>query len=128
MRKIQRIELKQKLNSKVCEIVFIRRRPERAPGREITRRMICSNSISLLNSQDGKISLNFHFPRGPKKIDEAKHNVVVVWDIIMQDYRNVSMDYCFLVREMDDDVEFWKYYNEFLFPMNSEQKLFFMDS
>lgn len=128
MRRIARLELDGLLNNNVCEIVFVRRRPERAPGRPGIRRMICSNSISLLNSENGKRSLNFRFPRGPKQINESEHNIVVVWDIIMQDYRNVSMDVCYLVRTIPDGDEFWTYFNNELYPMSKEQKLKYMDN
>lgn len=127
MRRIDRGELDKKLLNSVCEIVFIRRRPERAKGRPITRRMLCSKSMNLLNSPNGKLSLNFRLPRGPKKVNEVKHNLVVVWDIFMQDYRNVSMDDCFLVKEIPANEEFWKYFNEVLYPMSAEDKAAFMD-
>ena len=128
MRKIGKADLDGLLNRNVCEIMFIRRRPERAPGRPITRRMLCTNSSTLLNSENGKRSLNFRSPGGPKQISEMLHNVVVVWDIFMQDYRNVSMENCYLVKQFPADDTFWDYYNNVLYPMNKEQKLQFMDS
>lgn len=127
MRRIGRTELDGLLNHNACEIVFLRRRPERAPTRPIFRRMLCSNSMELLNSENGIRSLNFRLP-GPKQVDEAKHNLLVVWDIFMQDYRNVAMDDCFLVKSIPDDETFWKYYNEVLYPMPQSQKMQFMDT
>lgn len=127
-RLIQRGELDVLLRNNVCEIVFVRRRPERAPDRPEIRRMICSNSIQLLNSQNGKLSLNFHFPKTARRINGVKHNIVVVWDIFMQDYRNVSMDTCYLRQTIPDDDTFWKYYNDALFKMTPQQKMNFMDS
>lgn len=128
MKKLNRTQLAQLLTNNVCEITFVRRRPERARGRPPTRKMLCSNSMDLLNSQNGKLSLNFRLPGGPKKIDELKHNVVVVWDIFMQDYRNVSMEACYLLKEIPANDEFWQYYNEVLIKMTPEEKLHFMDS
>lgn len=127
-RLIQRSELSALLQHNVCEIVFVRRRPERAPERPEIRRMLCSNSLSLLTSQNGKTSLNFRFPKTPRRINEAKHNIVVVWDIFMQDYRNVSMDTCYLRQTIPDDDTFWKYYNDALLNMSPAQKMNFMDS
>ena len=127
MRKILRAELANILSQNVCEVVFVRRRPERAPGRSLTRRMITTNSINLLTSENGIRSLNFRLPKGPKQINEQIHNIVVAWDIIMQDYRNISMDDCYLVQTIPDDDNFWKFYNEILYPMSKEQKLQFMD-
>ena len=89
--------------------------------------MICSNCNEILKSENGYRSLNFRPPGGPKQINEALHNVVVVWDIIMQDYRNVSVDDCYLVNEMEPD-EFWKYYNEKLLPMSVGEKMQYMDT
>jgi hypothetical protein len=127
-RQIQRGELKSLLSRNVCEIVFVRRRPERAPGRPEIRRMLCSNCMDVLNSENGIRSLNFHFPYTPRRIDEVKHNIVVVWDIIMQDYRNVSMENCHLRQTIPGDDTFWKYYNKVLLQMSSAQKQTFMDS
>ena len=128
MKKVNRTQLAQLLTTNVCEITFVRRRPERAKGRPLTRKMLCSNSMDLLNSQNGKLSLNFRLPGGPKKIDEMKHNVVVAWDIFIQDYINISCDSVYLLKEIPANDEFWKYYNEVLIKMSPDEKLQFMDS
>jgi hypothetical protein len=129
-RKISRSELKNLVSSNVCEIIFLRRTPERAPvpPRAQWRRMLCTNSIEILNSTNGKISLNFRFPKTPRRIDEVKHNIVVAWDIIMQDYRNISMENCYLIQTIPGNDMFWKYYNEVLYTMTPEQKMNFMDT
>jgi len=118
-RQIQRAELSTLLDHHVCEIVFVRRRPERAPTRPEVRRMICTTSQFLLNSDNGIKSLNFHLPKTARRLDEVKHNICVVWDIFMQDYRNVSMDTCYLRQIIPDDDTFWKYYNDALYTMTS---------
>jgi hypothetical protein len=129
-RKIGRSELKTLLNSNVCEIIFLRRTPERAPvpPRAQWRRMLCTNSIQILNSTNGKISLNFRFPRSPRRVNEVKNNIVVAWDIIMQDYRNISMENCYLIQTIPGNDAFWKYYNEVLYTMTPGQKINFMDT
>jgi WD40 repeat protein len=127
IRRIGRLELSNLLKNNVCEIVFIRRRPERAPGRPVIRKMICSNSMEILNSENGIRSLNFHLPRGPRRLDEAFHDIVVVWDILVQDYRNVSMEDCFLTNTISPE-EFWDYYNKVLLPMSPNEKLQYMDT
>ena len=127
-RQIQRAELDMLLRSHICEVVFVRRRPERAPTRPAIRRMLCTNSQLLLNSDNGIRSLNYHPPRTGRRIDEVKHNIVVVWDILWQDYRNVSMDSCYLRQTIPDDDTFWKYYNDVVYLMNTAQKMNFMDS
>lgn len=127
-RQIQRGELKNLLVNNVCEIVFIRRRPERAPGRPEIRRMLCSNSMRMLNSERGLRSLGFHLPKTPRRIDEVKHNIVVVWDIIQQDYRNISLENCHLRQTIPGDDTFWKYYDKVFSPMSFGQKTQWIDS
>jgi len=143
-RLISRVELEQLLTSNVCEIVFVRRRPERAPvpPRMYVRRMICTNSISLLTSYNAKISLNFRFPKTSRRIDGIKHDIVCVWDIFEQDYRNVSISTpespytnkgessgtCYLRQTIPANDTFWKYYNDVLLKMTPEQKRNFEDS
>ena len=46
----------------------------------------------------------------------------------MKDYRNVSMDTCYLRQTIPDDDTFWKYYNKILFNLTIDQKQNFMDS
>jgi hypothetical protein len=84
--------------------------------------------MALLDSLNGRTSLGYRPPKGPKKINEAKHNVVVVWDILMQDYRNVSMDKCFLVNQFPADDTFWKYFNDNIYIMSAGQKENFMET
>lgn len=130
-RLIHRAELKGLLQNNVCEIIFVRRRPERAPvpPRAEIRRMLCTNSLRLLTSYNGKLSFTkFAFPRTGRRIDEVRHNIVVGWDIFWQDYRNISMDECYLRQTIPDDDTFWKYYNDKLFKMSPETKLHWMDS
>lgn len=127
-RKINRLELKSLLNSNVCEIVFVRRRPERAPDRPLVRRMLCTNSGNILNSLNGKISLRYRPPKTSFRINEQLYNLCVVWDILWCDYRNVSMEDCYLRQIIPDDNTFWKYYNDVLYKMSPQQKLNFMDS
>ena len=128
MKKLGRSELDSMLTQNACEIVFLRRRPERKKRAEatVTRKMICTSSMDILRSELGLRALNYR-PEGPKQINEVVHDIVVVWDIIMQDYRNVSMEYCFLVKKIPS-AEFEEYYNKTLAPMSTKQKLQFMDS
>lgn len=110
----------------VCEIRFNRRRI--AAGKSAMRRMLCTKSFDLLNSLNGRVALNYRPPHGGMQINEAAKNVLVVWDILMQDYRIVSMDSCDLLKTLPADESFWKYYNESLLPMRADQKLAFMNS
>ena len=122
---IERVTLDSLLLKNVCEIRFVRRRPRAGDGP--TRRMLCTKSYELLNSVNGRTTLNYAPPRGPKKINEAAENVLVVWDILMQDYRTINMNSCDLIQQIPDN-EFWEYFNENIYPMSPEQKFNFMNS
>jgi len=123
---VQRATLDNILLSNVCELRFVRRVP--LAGNSPSRRMLCTKSYSLLNSSNGRITLNYRSPRGPVKINEAADNLIVVWDILMQDYRNVNMNQCDLIKQFPANEEFWTYFNDNIYPMSAEQKLSYMNS
>lgn len=122
---IQRAALDSLLLNNVCEIRFVRRRPRAGDGP--TRRMLCTKSHDLLNSVNGRTTLNYAPPKGPVKINEAAENVLVVWDILMQSYRTISMNSCDLIQQIPNN-DFWEYFNENIYPMSPEQKYNFMNS
>lgn len=128
LKKLRRTELQRLLQNNVCDILIVRRRPERAQGRPEMRQMLCTNSMELLRSENGLRTLNYHGSLEPKKIDEGFHNVVVTWDIFMQDYRNVSMNMCYLVQKMPADDSFWQFFNEKIYPMSANEKMRYMDT
>jgi hypothetical protein len=107
--------------------MIVRRRPERAPGRPDIRQMLCTNSMEILRSENGLRTLNYRGSLEPKKVNERLHNLVVTWDIFMQDYRNVSMDMCYLVQQMPADDTFWQFFNEKIYPMSPNEKMRYMD-
>lgn len=124
--KVSRTQLEDKLKQTVCDIRFTRRRPTR-DGRPITRRMICTKSYKLLNSVNGRVKLNYRPPRYNPTVNPVLHNLVIVWDIIMQDYRNVSMENCYVLEEIAV-ADFWDYFNKTLYPMTAANKIDFMNS
>ena len=123
---ISKEALEQKLLNNVVDLRFVRRVP--VPGRPATRRMLCTKSSSLLNSTNGRMSLNYKPPMGGKRFNEAKENALIVWDIFMQSFRVVSLEGATVLNEIPANDEFWKYYNQVLLPMSAEQKLQFMNS
>lgn len=127
LKKLNRTELQRLLQSNICDLLIVRRRPERAPGRPGLRQMLCTNSREILRSENGLRVLNYRGSFDPKQVDERKHNIVVTWDIFMQDYRNVSMDMCYLVQKMPADDTFWPFFNEKIFPMSANEKMRYMD-
>ena len=123
---IQKAALDSILLDNVCEIRFPRRIIKK--GQAATRRMICTKSLSLLNSVNGRVSLNYFPPKGPPKAYLGQDNLAVAWDIFMQDYRNINMNQCDLIQQIPANDDFWIYFNENLYPMSPEQKFNFMNS
>ena len=122
---IARPALDTLLRSNVCEVRFVRRDPR--PGDGPTRRILCTKDLSILTSINGRTTLNYRPPKGGMQINEALQNICVVWDIMMQDYRNVAMDSCTLIQQIPA-ADWWEYFNENIYPMAPEQKLSFMNS
>ena len=118
--------LKNLLESNVCEIKFSRRRPK--PGEPLTRRMLCTNSFILLNSVNGKILLNYKQPLRMPKFNPSNKNIIITWDIFMQDFRCISMDACELIQTIPGNDEFWNYFNEKLRFMSAAEKERFMNT
>lgn len=103
-RVIGRSSLDAKLRKSVCEL-FILRRHRPVPGhhpknRNVSfRRMLCTNSLELLNSYSGRMVLGYFPPTRLPHFDPKQKNLINTWDIIMIDYRYVNMDDCHLVSE-----------------------------
>ena len=123
---VQRSTLENLLLNNVVDLRFSRRII--LPGKSPTRRMICTKSYSLLQSTNGRIVLNYSPPKHNKQFNEAKNNALVVWDVLMQDYRIVSVDKVDVIKEIPADETFWNYFNTNIFPMSTEQKIIFMDT
>lgn len=90
--------------------------------------MVCTNANQLLLSPDGRLTLNYSPPKGTPRFNQMAKNVVIVWDVLMQDYRAVSCESCDLIATVPANEEFWKYFREELLPMNAGQKTAFMNS
>lgn len=113
----------------VVELKFVRRNKLRIPS---TRRMLCTLDGLLLNSILGKKLLNFRAPRYAPPYNAASKGLVVVWDIVMQDWRAIPADSCQLVSAIKTSPanlqkNFWEYYDKVLKKMTSVQKKSFMD-
>ena len=119
-------QLQGLLTSNVVDVRFLRRRVE--AGRPATRRMLCTTSTELLHGVNGRTTLNFRPPKHGLKINPAQKNLVMAWDILMQDYRFLSMDSCDIIRQWPADEAFWKIFNEEFFLMDAGAKILFMDT
>ena len=87
--------------------------------------MLCTLDSSILNSVNGRTSLNFKPTSNPPKYNPESKNLLLVWDIFMQDWRMVSMDNCDLITSIPND-EFWEYFNDTIRPMTIQEKNQFM--
>lgn len=118
--------LKTVLQSNVCEIKFSRRRV--VPGKPITRRMLCTNAQTVLNSVDGRVTLNYRPASRPPKYNPTAKNLVIAWDIFMQNYRCISCDRCDLITSIPANETFWKYFKNNLVQLTAAQKMAYMNS
>ena len=120
--------LKTILETNVAEIRFSRRRPK--PGHPAERRMVCSNDKKFLNSPQGRITLNFRPVASTKPVpyfNRNAKNVLNVWDIIMQDYRNISLDNCDMIQIIPSE-KFWEFFEKKLAVLSPREKMRYMDS
>jgi len=123
--KVNRDQLKTILLNNVCEIRFERRRP--LLGRPPFRRMMATLSYSLLNSTNGRLTLNFRPTIRLPRYNPRQKNLLIVWDIFMQDYRNVNCDDVEIVATIPANDKFWEYFANVLQNMTPQEKLNFQN-
>ena len=118
--------LKTMLLDKVCEVKFARRNIK--PGRPASRRMLCTNNVQLLNSVEGRTVLNYRPPRQAPEYNPNQENLIITWDILMQDFRTINCDTVDLITTLEADETFWVYINEKIAPMSAGEKMAFMNT
>lgn len=118
--------LKNLLLSNVAEIKFIRKRPK--AGAPSTRRMLCTNSLSLLMSPEGRLALNYRRAINNPRYNPSAKNLLITWDIFMQDYRCINMSACDLINVIPANKTFWGFFNKRLALLSTDQKVRFMNS
>jgi hypothetical protein len=126
--RLGRAALAQLLMTNVVELRF-KRRIEKA-GFGDYRRMLCTNDRLLLMSQLGRNILNFESATQPPKFNPAQKNLIITWDIFMQNYRCVNcndVEVVAVIKTSPDATEWWKYFNESIAPMPGGQKVAFMN-
>jgi hypothetical protein len=117
------------LQTNAAELRF-RRRIEK-PGFKDYRRMLCTNDRKLLLSAPGKRILNYAVPTSSLKYDPASKNLIVAWDIFLQNYRMINCDdveVIAIIKTSPDPAPFWKYFYEHLIRMSAAQKAQFMNT
>lgn len=90
--------------------------------------MLCTNALQLLNSVEGRVTLNYKSPVKGLRYNPDQKNIVIVWDLFMQDYRCVSTDSCDLITSIPANETFWKYFRNNLAKLTTAQKVSYMDS
>ena len=117
----------------VVEVVFGRR--NMVPGQPLTRRMLATTNWSLLKSTIGMATLHFRPPSGPPPYNPARYNLLTVYDIFWQDFRNINLDgfsaknivAVMPCRNEKEIEEFWRYFSENILNMSASQKQKFMN-
>ncbi len=122
--------LQSTLYTNVCELFIKRRIPLK--GRPSWRRMLCTNSKGLLNSLRGRTQLLYRPPKGLPPFNPYQKNIIITWDIIVMDYRCISMDLCYLIGKYPviTDVNqeaFWGVFDEYYLQMKPIEKQQFID-
>lgn len=124
---VSRGELERLLRFNVCEIRFKRRYAK--PGRAASRRMLCTNSLNFLMIPQWKVALNYRTAKSYPKFNQAEAGVIITWDILMQDFRMISMEEVELVERYEaSDAGFGPIFNKLFSKMSVKQKLKWMDS
>lgn len=127
---ISPLGLRSLLQKNIAEIVFARRHEK--PGWQPTRRIFCTLDRNLLLSLPGRMTLNFNPPTHPPPYDAKSKNLLVVWDIFMQDWRAISLDSANVVTVIPchtkkQQEEFWKYFSDFIQQLTPQMKQTFMN-
>jgi len=112
------------LKENVCELIIVRRRPR--AGKSAARRMLCTLDQDILNSTNGRLSLNFKPAGQPLPYNAVSKNLLPVWDILMQDWRMVNLNSCDIVKTIKR-TEFWEYFNKTLMTMSPQEKITYMN-
>lgn len=117
------------LQKNVVELRFHRRIFKQ--GFKDYRRMLCTTDKALLMSVPGQKVLNFVPPTGSLKYDPASKNLIVAWDIFMQNFRMINCDdveVVAVIQTSPDQTEFWNYFTQRLSKMSTDHKAQFMNT
>jgi hypothetical protein len=106
--------------------------------------MLCTLCYPILNQRKSSNILNFRPPTNPPPYNAESKGLLTVWDIFMQDWRNVPVDACNIVKITEiipygyrssfgakgsmaiPEKKFMIFYNNFLKNMTPDQKKDFM--
>ena len=127
--RLGRTSLSILLQKNAAELRFLRRIEK--PGFNDYRRMLCTNDIGLLRSDLGKRILRYFVPNKSLKYNPASKNLIVAWDIFLQNYRMINcndVEVIAVINTTPDPKPFWDYFYERLIHMSAAQKAKFMNT
>jgi hypothetical protein len=110
----------------LVELKFIRRL--RSNSNIPTRRMLCTRDMRILNSELGKMTFNFILPSKSPPYDASSKNLLTVFDIIFQDWRNIPVENTLVVMAIPTNPQkiFWEYFDRVLRKMTKKEKQSFI--
>ena len=111
----------------LVELKFDRRRPL---GYQFPhRRMLCTLDPVILDSELGLKILNFKKPFTGPAYNAAAKNLLTVWDIIMQDWRNIPVENSNVIATVPTKPpeKFWEYFDKVISKMTAKQKANFIN-
>jgi len=122
--------LKQLYASHVVEVKVIRRNTK--PGFGPRRKFICTNSPLLLNSIAGKTAFHFTAPSQRPPFNAEAYNLITVYDLLIQAYRNVNLDTDVIlaampIRNEAELTQFWEYFTQVMSKWSSSNKQMIMN-
>jgi hypothetical protein len=123
---IQYSSLASALAGSVVELKFSRRRPKQ--NISTVRRMLCTLDFNLLNSEKGLKVLNFNPPKSSSTYNTQNKGLIVVWDILKQDWRTVNTESCQIISTIPTvpPDSFWEYFESTIVLMSPSQKAAFI--
>lgn len=88
--------------------------------------MLCTKASTILDTTNAELSLNFRRPKhGGPRFDEKAANIVVVWDILKQDYRLVPCE-SVTIEQVIEPGEFLEFFKNNIVTMTTRMAESFM--
>ena len=119
--------LKQLCETNLVELKFIRR--NKTADKFPTRRMLCTRDMRIIDSDIGRKVFNFTPPKGSPPYDPIPKNLLTVFDIIYQDWRNIPVESVAVLVAVPTNPQkkFWEYFDTRLRNMTKTEKKNFIN-
>lgn len=126
--RLGRLALETLLRYNAVELRFRRRLEKRLFNQ--FRRMLCTKDIKFLQSGPSKQVFRYVNPTGALKYDPRAKNLIVAFDLFMQNWRMINCDdveTIAVIKTSPDPSDFWKYFHARIYTMSSGAKAAFMN-